>query len=373
MIKSNIKLGRIRGIEIGANWSWLIIFALVTFSLATSVFPSAKPGFTDSVYAAMAAIATILFFCSLLLHELGHALCAEREGMHIEGITLWLFGGVAKFTSPFPSAGAEFRIAIAGPLVTLVIAALALSAVSFIHLPAAIDGVISWLGVINIVLLVFNMLPGFPLDGGRVLRSTLWKIKDDFLWATKVAGTIGKIFGQLLIAGGIFFLIWKGYTSGLWFAFIGWFLLMAAQSETQMALIQGEFTGMSVANFMVRRPQVINENLSLEKFLTQIMPQNNYKTYPVVNSDNIALGLLVSHNAVQSLAQQENSKLLVKNYMLPLEKVLIFHNEDDLGDATMHLLHHPIKHALVVAGNNELIGLLSITDLTKALHVRQKT
>src|SRR5215204_2875785 len=168
------QLGRIAGIRISANWSWLIVFALITWSLAVAVFPSQNPGFSDGEYVVMAVAAALLFFASLLLHELGHALQARREGVEIEGITLWLFGGVAKFRGMFPSAGAEFRIAIAGPLVSLALGTIFVLLAWKASLPEVADGVAAWLGYINLTLLVFNLLPALPLDGGRVLRSALW-------------------------------------------------------------------------------------------------------------------------------------------------------------------------------------------------------
>ena len=168
------RLGRIAGVEIGVSWTWLFIVALVTWSLAAAVFPEANPGLDDATYAAMAAIAVPIFFACLLLHELGHAVVARREGMVIDGITLWVLGGVARFRGRFPSAGAEFRIAIAGPAVSLLLGLVFIAAAWLLRLPAVVDGVVHWLGAINLTLLAFNLLPALPLDGGRVLRAALW-------------------------------------------------------------------------------------------------------------------------------------------------------------------------------------------------------
>ena len=199
---SSIELFRIAGIRVGINWSWLVVFALITWSLAAAVFPAENPGYSDSAYLVMAVAAAFLFFLSLLLHELGHALQARREGMEIDGITLWLFGGVARFKGMFPSAGAEFRIAIAGPLVSLALGVIFSGGARFLALPDAVDGVAAWLGYINLLLLAFNLLPALPLDGGRVLRSLLWAARGDFGWATRIAAAIGRGFGYLFIAGG---------------------------------------------------------------------------------------------------------------------------------------------------------------------------
>src|SRR4029078_1296433 len=162
------------GISFGVNWSWVIVFALIVWTLATGIFPTQNPGHEQSTYVAMAIVAAILFFASLLAHEFGHALEAKREGVEIEGITLWLFGGVAKFRGMFPSAGAEFRIAIAGPLVSLVLRAGLVLLAWKASLPEVMDAVAAWLGYINLTLLIFNLLPALPLDGGGVLRSALW-------------------------------------------------------------------------------------------------------------------------------------------------------------------------------------------------------
>ena len=167
-MNSGFEIGRIAGIRISIHWSWLVVFVLITWTLADSVFPDQNPGPSDSAYLAMALAAAVLFFTSLLLHELGHAFQARREGMEIEGISLWLFGGVAQFKGMFPSAGAEFRIAIAGPLVSLAIGVVFVLGAWGLGLPAAVDGVAAWLGMINLILLVFNLIPALPLDGGRV-------------------------------------------------------------------------------------------------------------------------------------------------------------------------------------------------------------
>src|SRR5918992_2453774 len=202
-MRDTFTLGRIAGVRFGLNWSWLVVFALIVWTLATGIFPETNPGFSDGAYVAMALVAALLFFTSLLLHEFGHALQARREGMEIEGITLWLFGGVAKFKGMFPSAGAEFRIAIAGPVVSLVLGGLFVAIAGMTGLPESVDGVSAWLGYINLTLLVFNLLPALPLDGGRVLRSALWRARDDFRWATRISASIGRGFGFLFIGGGI--------------------------------------------------------------------------------------------------------------------------------------------------------------------------
>src|SRR5947208_7508669 len=216
LLDPSISLGRIAGVRIGLNWSWLIVFTLFVWSLAASYFPSRYPFLTGGAYVVMAVYAVILFFGSLLLHELGHAIQARREGMQIDGITLWLFGGVARFKAMFPNAGAEFRIALAGPLVTLVLSATFAAVAALVPTSLALHGVLAWVAYVNLLLLVFNLIPALPLDGGRVLLSTLWKAKDNFGLATAIAADVGRGFGYLLIVGGLTVLLLCRACTGVW-------------------------------------------------------------------------------------------------------------------------------------------------------------
>jgi Zn-dependent protease len=231
-VRGNFTLGRLGGVEVRLNWSWLVIFALIVWSLADRVFPSQNPGLSRGVHLAMALVAAVLFFASLLLHELGHAWQARREGVEIDSITLWLFGGVAQLKSRFVSAGAEFRIASAGLLVSLVLGG-AFVALALADLPSAVDGVATWLGYINLSLFVFNLLPALPLDGGRMLRAALWRARGDFGWATRIAAAIGVGFGYLFIGLGVAMFFVQGGFSGAWLAFIGWFLIQSARAESR--------------------------------------------------------------------------------------------------------------------------------------------
>ncbi|MDQ3865923.1 MAG: site-2 protease family protein [Actinomycetota bacterium] len=225
------RLGRILGIPIAISWTWLLVFALSVWSLSAEVFPSTNPGLTGTTYFGMGVASVLLFFASLLLHELGHAVEARREGMAIDGITLWLLGGIARFRGMFPSPGAEFRIAIAGPLVTAVIGGLFVLLAGLSHFGSGIDGVLAWLAYINLFVLSFNLIPALPLDGGRVLRSALWKMRGNFAWATSATAVVSRLFGALMVAAGILAFFATGLFSGLWLAFVGWFLLRAARGE----------------------------------------------------------------------------------------------------------------------------------------------
>jgi Zn-dependent protease len=235
-VTSSVRLGRIAGIEIGAHWSWLLVVALLVWSLADGVFPQTHPDLSPGTHLVMAVAAAILFFVSITLHELGHALQGRRDGIAIDGITLWVFGGVARLRGRIPSPGAELRVALAGPAVSLVLGVVLVAAALLAPLPDAVDGVTFWLGQINLTLLVFNLLPALPLDGGRVLRAVLWMRRRDYLSATRTAALFGRGIGQILIAGGVALAILVGDHGGLWLAFIGWFVVGAAEAELENAL-----------------------------------------------------------------------------------------------------------------------------------------
>ena len=363
---SSIRLGRIAGIEIGVNWSLIVVFALIVWSLATGVFPSQNEGLSDATYLAMAIVAALLFFLSVLLHELGHALQAQREGMEIDGITLWLFGGVARFKGMFPSAGAELRIAVAGPAVSLALGFLFVALALVMSLPEAVDGVLAWLGITNLILLVFNLLPALPLDGGRVLRAILWGARNDFGWATRVSAAIGRGFGFLFIGGGIALFIFQGAYTGAWLAFIGWFLLGAASGEARYLAVRDALGGLRVRDLMVRDPVTVSPELTLGRFMDEIMWTRRYTSYPVVSGDR-AVGLL-PFRCVAEVPRAEWDTRRVGDCMLTLEGVPAVAPDDEVVDALAELGESDVGRALVLV-DGRLVGFLSITDVLRALEV----
>ena len=362
----SFQLGRIAGIRIGVHWSWLVVFALIAWTLAANVFPHHNPGLGDGTYLAMALVASLLFFASLLLHELGHALVARHEGMEIEGIVLWLFGGVAKFKGSFPSAGAEFRIAVAGPLVTLLLGSLSVLIAGSGALPASVDGVAAWLGYINFLLLAFNLLPALPLDGGRVLRSILWQVRRDFAWATRVAASAGRAFGYALIAFGIFEVIFYSSFGGVWFAFIGWFLLEAAGGEARYLAARQALAGLRVRDLMVREPVSVHPEQTLGEFMDEVVWSRRHTSYPVVEHDR-AIGLL-PFRRVATVPRHEWDRRRVRERMVSRDDVPLFAEDDELIEALAELGDSDLARGLVVDGDR-LVGLLSITDIARALEL----
>jgi Zn-dependent protease/CBS domain-containing protein len=362
-VNASFTLGRIAGIHIGVNWTWLIVFALIAWSLATAVFPDQNPGLSDATYVVMAVAAALVFFASILLHELGHAVQARREGMEIEGITLWLFGGVAQFRGMFPSAGAEFRIAVAGPLVSLALGLLFVGVAAGLALWDAVDGVAAWLGYINLMLLAFNLLPALPLDGGRVLRSALWGARRDFGSATRIAAAIGRGFGYLFIAGGLAAFFWAHAVGGLWLAFIGWFLLGAAAGETRSIAVRDALAGFRVRDLMVREPTTVSPDVTIGKFMDDVVWSHRHTTYPVVEGAR-AIGLLPFRCVAQVPRAQWDDRT-VRDCMLPRADVPILGEDEPLEDALAEL-GDGVGRGLVLDGDR-LVGFLSISDLVRAL------
>jgi Zn-dependent protease/CBS domain-containing protein len=356
----SLTLGRVAGIRISINWSWLVVFALITWTLASAVFPSQDPRLAKGTYLAMASVAALAFFASILLHELGHAVEARRQGMEIDGITLWLFGGVAQFKGAFPSAAAELKIALAGPLVSVLVGGSCIAAAGAGGLGAAVDGVLAWLGYINLILLVFNMLPALPLDGGRVLRALLWRSRGDFVWATHVASGVGRFFGYALVSLGVVLFIGQGVWSGVWLAFVGWFLLEAATAEGRYGLLRGALGGLRVGDLMVRAPVTVAADAALDEFMEEIVREHRFTTYPVVDGGRV-VGLL-ELAAVAAVPRDDWARVRVRDRMLPFDEVPQLRKDEPLADALAVLGPGSPGRALVV-DDGMVVGLLSATDV----------
>jgi Zn-dependent protease/CBS domain-containing protein len=366
-VSRNITLGRIAGVEIGLNWTWLIVFGLIFMSLTAAVFPEQNPGLDDGTYLAMGFVAALLFFGSILLHELGHAVQARREGVEIEGITLWLFGGVARFKGMFQSPGAEFRIAIAGPAVTLVIAAVLIGLGSAVGLPSAVEGVVLWLGYINLVVLVFNLLPAQPLDGGRVLHSALWALRGRLLWATRLAAGIGIGFGYLMIGAGIVLLFAAPTLTGIWLIILGWFLASAAQAEAEQVVAREALGKTRVEDLMSADPVTVEPAMTLGAFVDDVARHTRYTSYPVTERQR-PVGLLRFQDvAARSRAEWDNQT--VADCMMPLGRVVTLGPRDSGADALLAVAPEEPHRALVLDERGNLVGVLSIRDLMRVIQI----
>lgn len=356
----SFKLLRVRGIQVGAHWSWLLVLAMLSFSLAGEVFPQTYPHLSGRAYAGMGLVSAILFFGSILLHELGHAFRATKEGMRISGITLWLFGGVARFQGMFPSAGAEFRIAVAGPVVSVALAAVfallrLLSGLA--ALPAQIQGVFDYLARINLLLVVFNLIPALPLDGGRILRSWMWRRKRDFTAATVSAARGGKAFGYLLIAGGLFELVSGSSVGGLWFVVMGWFLWEAARSEKDFAVALKALEGITAGELVNPNPCLVAPETSVEQFLGHHR-ENGHSTCAVGAAG--AVSGTISRALAERVPPDRRKTTRVADVMEPAPAVASATPVTEV----VSLLESADGHVTVVDGGR-VSGVLSMSDVAR--------
>ena len=364
----NFTIGRFGGVEVRLHWSLIAVFALIAWSLAEGVFPSQNPGLSHGTYIAMAIVAALLFLVSILLHELGHSWVARREGIEVDSITLWLFGGVSQVKGRFPSAGAEFRVAISGPLVSIVIGVLFVL-IAVAQLPSSVDGVAAWLGYINLTLAVFNLLPASPLDGGRVLHAALWRARGDFAWATRVASEIGQGFGYLFIALGLAMFIFQGSFSGAWLAFIGWYLLQGARAEARYVATEQALEGLRVRDLMVRDPVIVDADSTIGRIMDDVAGSHRFTTYPVLDGGR-PVGLL-TFASVAAVPRSEWDTRRVRDTMISLDQVPLLTEDEKAVDALAELSAPSANRGLVV-DNGHLAGLLSITDLARALEVGRR-
>ncbi|MGH2754805.1 MAG: CBS domain-containing protein [Actinomycetota bacterium] len=369
-MESSFTFARIRGIPVGAHWSWLFVFALVVWSLGTALFPRTYPGLSDGTYLVMGFAAGVLFFGSILLHELGHAFQALKEDLVIEGITLWLFGGVARFRGIFPSPGAEFRIAIAGPLVSVAIAAVfgALTLMGTrVDWSPEIQGTVDYLWRINVLVVAFNLIPALPLDGGRVLRSWLWHRQESFEAATVSAARAGKAFGIVLIVVGLLnFFTGEAGTGGLWFLFLGWFLIQAAQSESVAMQVRALFGSKRVRDVMSLDPVTVDPDGSVTSFLGETAGAPSHSIYPVVGNGRL-LGV-VSLRRAEEVAREERDIMPVGRVMDAVDSTLVLDADAPVLDVVEQLQEQ--RRAPVVE-DDRVVGMVTLSDLVRLLEAER--
>lgn len=367
MYESRFTVVRVRGIPIGVSWSWLLIAGFLTWWLTTQLFPQRYPGLTTGTYTAMAAVSALMFFTSIVAHELGHAFRALKEGMRIEGITLWLFGGVARFLGMFPSAGAELRIAIAGPLVSVGLAVVfggVAGAGRPLGLPVQVQGVMEYLAAINILVVVFNLVPALPLDGGRMLRALLWKRRGDFPAATRTAATLGQAFGFALGAAGIVAISQRQMATGVWLALVGVFIVRAARAEASYGAVDSALGRVRVGDVMARNPSVISPEMTIDQLLLHISAQSApLPAYPVAE-DGRLVGL-ISLLRAGSMSASERAGTTVAQAMTPRERVAVLSPDLPMRQALGTI--QASKEPAVVTDAGRIAGMVSVIDVARAL------
>jgi Zn-dependent protease len=361
-------MGRIAGIEVGLHWSLAIVFALIVWTLASQVLPALVPDQPPFAYWIVASSASVLFYMSLLSHELGHALVARRLGVTVDGITLWLFGGVARLRGEAPTPGIEARIAIAGPVVSLGLAIVfgaATFALDVTGGPALIEGGCLWLAVANVTLLLFNLLPAFPLDGGRLLRAWLWQRRHDRYSATSGAAWLGRMCAFLMIGLGLLELFVQGALSGLWLVLLGWFLMSAARNEAAQVMMRGALGGLRVGDVMTRDPTLAPGWITVDEFLRSYASGNHASAYPLKTFEG-ALDGLVTRARLAQVPPAERRVKRVSDFGTALDQVAQASPGEPLS-SVLDRFASPDGGQMLVIDGEKLVGTLSTTDVMRAL------
>jgi len=365
MIGQSVRLATIRGIQVGVHYSWFLIFFLITFSLTTR-FASEHPHWTTVEHYAVAIATSLLFFASILLHELAHSFVALAKGIPVRAITLFVFGGVAQIGREPDRPATEFQIAIAGPIASVLLsAAFGLMSVLAGGASEYLVALAGWLAQINLMLAVFNLVPGFPLDGGRVFRAAIWHYTGSFSKATRIAAGSGQIIGYALILGGIWMgLITGNWFSGLWLAFIGWFLLNAAQESILQVSMRSALSGLVAEDIMARDCPTVSGQLSLAELVQEHILKTGRRCFLV--SQNGRLEGLVTLHQVKAIPQERWNDSVVAEAMTPIDRLHAVAPETPITEVLRVMEQHDVNQ-VPVTQDGRLLGMITRDHLLRVL------
>ena len=369
MTRHNIPLGRIFKIPIGLDYSWFVIFALFTWMLAGSYYPVEFKDWPRGLYWFMGVITAIMLFVSVLFHELGHSVVALRYRIPVRSITLFLFGGVAQIGAEPPSAIAEFNIAIAGPLVSLALAVIFYAAQPLVAGIESLFGLAKYLAFINFALVLFNMIPGYPLDGGRVFRAIMWAITGNMRRATLIAANIGRFFAFLFIFVGVWQMLNGNFGGGIWIAFIGWFLDNAASAQVHQVMFQGLLAGHTVSQAMSTHCAAVPEDLTLQELVDEHILGSGQRCF-LVNNGETTIGLMTLHR-IKEVPKNQWATTNAAQVMLPLEQLKRIDLDTELWAALQKMDRDGVNQ-LPVTRENHVIGMLSREDVITFLRTLQE-
>ena len=364
----HIPLGRILGIPIGLDYSWFLVFALLTWSLASSYYPAEFKNWPVLLYWFMGALTAIMLFVSVLLHELGHSIVALRYKIPVRRITMFIFGGVAQIGAEPPSAAAEFVIAVAGPIVSL-----ALAVAFSVMKPVVADigpllGLAKYLTYINFAVFFFNLIPGYPLDGGRVFRAIVWAVTGNMRRATLIAANVGRFFGFVFIFVGVW-RIFGGDLGGLWIAFIGWFLDNAATAQVHQVMFQGLLAGHTVSQAMSQRCVVIPQDATLQHVVDEHILSGGQRCL-LVNREEKTVGLITLHQ-IKEVPRDKWPTTRAVQVMLPVEKMKRIRPDEELWTALEQMDRDGVNQ-LPVMTDGRMVGMLSREDVITFLRTLQE-
>ncbi len=369
-MKATFRLGKILGIQIGVHYSWLFIFILITWSLAATYYPANYPDFSTSTNWILGALSGLMLFVSVLAHELGHSVVAQRRGIPVKSITLFIFGGAASITKEADTPGAEFSMAITGPATSFLLAGIFWLIYIIVSDASQVIGAVAfYLATINAVLGVFNLVPGFPLDGGRVFRSILWAVTKDFRRATRIATGTGQGFAYFLIVGGIGVAFLFGFLGGLWLALIGWFLSNAASASYRQTVITELLRKGRVKDIMTTDFKSVPPYISLQQALHDYLMQYNQRALPVVRGQK--LEGLVTMTDIKRKPREQWPSVQVSEVMTVAGELKTVGPEDGLNNV-IQLMQSGDLNQLPVISDQKLVGLISRSDLIRYLKFQQE-
>jgi Zn-dependent protease/CBS domain-containing protein len=372
-VEGTVRIATIWGVPIRLDASWFVVFALVTWTLATGFLPFEYPRQSGLTYLLLGLVTSVLFFGSVLLHELGHVALALREKIPVRGVTMFIFGGVAEITREPETPGAEFRIAIAGPLVSFALAGV--FGVGSVLIPDQnlLDAPLTWLSRINLSLALFNLIPGFPLDGGRLLRALVWHFTGNLTRATQVAATGGQWVAYGFIGLGVLdILILGNFIGGLWLILIGWFLRNAARGSVVHAEAQQQMqhlAGVNVSQVMSRQWASVPELTSLDRLVSERVLPFGEQSFVVLGEEE-PRGI-ITVNGMSRVPRQQWPFTTVRQVMVPWERVVRFQPHTDIMDALRIMETENVTSAPVVTGN-VIMGIFSREQVFHYLRLRQQ-
>lgn len=355
------------GIQIGVHSSWLIIALLLSWTLITGYFPYHFPGQSRGIYAFMGIVAMLGLFVCVILHELGHALVAKYYRLPISQITLFIFGGVAEIKKEPQSPKVEFLVAIAGPIVSAILAflmALVTAIGTNIKAPVVLVGITQYLTLVNTAIALFNLIPAFPLDGGRLLRALLWILKKDLRWATKIATKIGAGFAFVLIVLGAVSLVYGDWLTGIWFVILGLFLRGAAKSSETQFFVTEALRGEHVTKFMTKNPIAVSPAMTLQSFLDDVVYTSPHQLYPVTEEGHL-VGYITLHE-VKMRVPETWPRTTIGEVMVPLSGCKVASPTTSALGA-LQIMQDLELPSLLVVDKGRLVGLVSAADLFKTV------
>jgi Zn-dependent protease/predicted transcriptional regulator len=370
MFGKRINLFKLLGFQVRIDLSWIVIAVLIVWSLSTGLFPYYYRGLSPETYWIMGIIGAIGLFLSIIVHEFSHSLVARKYGMPMKGITLFIFGGMAEMTDEPTSAKAEFMMAAVGPLSSVAIAVVFYAISGAVHgsVPEPVNGVLRYIAFINLLLAAFNVLPAFPLDGGRVLRSILWGAKGNLRWATHVSSTVGSGFGILFIALGIFSFFTGNFIGGIWWFLIGMFLTSAARMSYQQLLTRRALEGESVRRFMKTDPVTVTPNLTVDRLVEDYVYVFHHKMYPVIADSNRLVGC-VTTKQIKEVPREEWGRRRISDISATCSADNTISPDADAVQALSQMNRSGTSRLMVVEGDR-LVGVVALKDMLRFLSLK---